>query len=100
MIKNIIVMRRDKPTLEERLALQEKFPKDEFHFIRTDPKDYIEHDELCKKHNADVVLLPREKPIPVQAMERGVAHVTLVPGKGLSMLVELHPILVPFLVHN
>ena len=90
-IRKIILLRRDYPDLTEMTALQELFPDDDLHFIRTDPVDHLEHDLTCWNHGAGVVLLPREKPIPATAMARGVRHLALMPNGKLKRLVRITP---------
>ena len=90
-IRKIILLRRDYPDITEMTALQEFFPDDDLHFIRTDPVDHLEHDLLCSLHGAEVVLLPREKPIPATAMARGVRHLAVLPSGELKRLVRITP---------
>lgn len=91
----VVILRRDTLDANELEALLRKCPKRRFQFIRTDPADYKEHDELCIKLRADFVFLPREHPIPTDAMKRGVPHLSLTPN-GLEELIALVPQFKPF----
>jgi len=63
--------------------------------IRTDPKDFQEHSANCRTEKPDVVVLPKEKPIPAEAMANGVPHITFTPN-GPMLLKEIVAVLVPF----
>lgn len=92
----VILIRHDENSLsaEEKSAIEKALgtiPK----FVRTDPADYLEHDQQCQELNPAIVLLPKEKPLPSAAMERGVPHVIVTP-EGLQVLTPLKPVFLPF----
>ncbi len=82
---NVIVgvMRRTKDDLlpHEVAAVENAFPGRNICWVRIDSCDHIEHDNNCAKINTYLVVLPKDKPIPSTAMERGVVHVDLSTGK-------------------
>lgn len=97
----VLILRRDENelTIPERAALTAAFPGHEVEFVTTNPRDYEEHAADCERLKPHVVLLPRERPIPSLAMERGVAHVTVGPDGYLVKLLPLVPQFQPF-VHE
>ncbi len=98
MKRKILILRRDESDLlpEERKELGKAFPGDVLEFYRIDPADCHEHDRICRELNATTVILPRERPIPEIAMERGVVHLTLADGK-LQKLTKINVEFSPFL---
>ncbi len=41
---------------------------------------------MCQELKPDVVLLPKDRPIPAAAMEHGIVHVAVVGGKLCKLL--------------
>lgn len=91
----VMLMRRDDLDDNEKKALQELYPGHEFDPFRTDPMDFRDHLRICEESKPDVVILPREKPVPVLAMEKGFVHVTMTP-KGFMRLLRVVPDFVEF----
>lgn len=98
----VLLMRRDENELppEEIAVIQASFPGREVVFERTDSRDYLEHAKLCDQRKqlgyAQVIgYLPKERPVPSLAMERGVPHVLVINGK-LQELLPLKPDFKPF----
>ena len=99
MVK-VIIMRRD----EDELLIEEKdnlgkalgVDPEEISFVRSDARDFQEHDEHCEVIRPVVVLLPRERPIPSLAMEHGHRHITFGPDGKLYELKAINPVLEPF----
>lgn len=89
----IILLRRDPETLslQEVDALRACFSGKKLNIVRTDPRDYMEHDEQCRKLGPAAVILPMEKPIPSAAMERGVPHIAWLPTNTFGRLKPLVP---------
>ncbi len=90
----ILVLRRDPADLErlEVAELQRCFPKGSaFEWQRSDPKDYREHAEDCRRLKPAAVILPMERPIPSVAMEEGFAHVAFLPNGTVGKLEPLAP---------
>ena len=94
----VLLMRRDQQSLtfEELRVLEESFPDCDLNFQRSDARDYLEHEKICEEFKPDLVLLPREKPIPSTAMQKGFRHVTFTPDGKLLELKAINPVLVPF----
>jgi len=90
----VILLRRDPQNLtrEEKTAIENSFPGEKIQYLRTDPRDYLEHDAQCARFNRPVVMLPLERPIPSLAMEHGVPHIAIVNGQ----LMELKPLVPEF----
>lgn len=78
----VLILRRDEGDLIqiEKSKLKEKFGDRPIHFQRTDPADYMEHADNCRRLKPDAVLLPLDLPIPHQAMREGIQHIALVRG--------------------
>lgn len=102
MSVNVILVSRSNPNLEEVTSLQKKFPNKKIHFIRTEPKDFSEHIELCEKHKADLVLLPPAIFFLSKKLEaHHPSHVGLGNDQELRLVVGIAPpVSAPFLVHN
>lgn len=94
----VLVMRRDPDELtsQEHAAIRRCFPGCSFVFRREDPADYQEHAELCEKHKPDVVMLPKDRPVPSLAMERGFAHCVVSESGEVMKLLPITPQFVPF----
>lgn len=92
----VLMLRRDESDLreEEVTAVKNALGK-EVIFKRTDPRDYLEHDAQCLELNAEMVMLPLDRPIPSKAMERGVPHVVVI-NDQLMQLLPLVPQFKPF----
>jgi hypothetical protein len=92
----LMLLRRDHRTPGELEAL---YPEGvEIEQFRSDPVNHIDHDVNTRTNwnvEHDVVLLPREAPIPATAMKRGVIHVTETP-RGIMRLVSMQVNLIPF----
>lgn len=84
----ILLLRRDRLNEQEVAELQNKFPGMDFEFRRSDALDFEVHAFMCQQFRPDLVILPKEKPIPAEAMEKGFKHVTFTP-KGLATLTKL-----------
>lgn len=93
----VTVLRRDESdlTVDEIAAVRAMFPDKEVVFRRTDPQDYQEHAAQCEELQPAAVLLPRERPIPSLAMEKGFQHIAFTPN-GLMELKSLNPTFRPF----
>ena len=93
----VLVLRRELDP-QEVVALQEKFPGKELELLTIHPEDFRQHAAICEgyKDLKPIVFLPRERPIPSLAMERGVPHVALLPNGQLSELLPLVPQFKPF----
>lgn len=97
MERNVILLRRepDELTDEEKAAFKAAFPDTDLNFVRTDPENYIMHAKMCRDLNPVAVLLPREKPIPSQAMEEGFQHIVIA-NDELQELLPVVPQFKPF----
>ena len=95
--KIVMILRRSENDLtpEEKAAFEQSFPGCKIEYVSSNPVDCYEHEKNCKEIKPDAVLLPKDKPIPVLAMEQGFAHVTLTPG-GLLQLKKITPDFAPF----
>ncbi len=92
----VILMRRDDLTEEESNSLLSFYPPaTEFEIVRRDPVDFREHLTMCLEFQPDVVILPREKPVPILAMEQGFAHISMTP-MGFRRLLKVPPDFVDF----
>lgn len=91
----VMLMRRDDLDDNEKQALQALYPGDELDIFRSDPVDFRDHLRMCEEFKPDVVVLPREKPVPVLAMEKGYVHITMTP-KGFMRLLRVVPDFVEF----
>jgi hypothetical protein len=91
----VLVLRRELDEVEV-TALRQKYPGKELEFKTIHPSDYREHATICEQMKPDVVLLPKDRPIPSLAMERGVPHVALLPNGELSELLPFVPQFKPF----
>jgi hypothetical protein len=78
----------------QRALLTRQFPEG-IEFRRIDSTNYLEHDELCKKLDPAAVILPKDRPIPVLAIEHGYPHLVF-SSTELMELVRLQPELKPF----
>lgn len=90
----VLVLRRE-PDLNEIAAIQRKFPGKQLVFKTINPADYKEHAAICEEMKPDVVLLPKDRPIPSLAMEKGFPHVALFNGDVMELL-PLMPQFKPF----
>jgi AmiR/NasT family two-component response regulator len=99
-MKNVLIglLRQDQEDLTpaETAAIEEKFPDCEIVYVRADPKDCVQHKEWCDEHKPDVVVLPKERPIPSMAMEAGFKHIVLTPV-GAKQLEPLVPTFCEFI---
>ena len=80
---------------KETAQLQEKYPGKKLEFRTSQPADFAEHLVDCHDAKADVVVLPREMPIPAAAMKEGFVHVAFTPN-GIEELVSINPVFKPF----
>ena len=91
---SILVLRRDVSDLPPEFvaAIREGFSQagKVIEFVAINPRDYAEHDELCRLHKAAAVILPTDRPIPSLAMERGIPHLDFRGGQ-LVRLAKLDP---------
>lgn len=87
------LLRGDKEDLDpkEVRAVEETFSGRDIIWKRMDSRDYLKHDQLCAEIGTRLVLLPKDRPIPSKAMERGVAHVIVSPDGKLMELLPLRP---------
>jgi len=94
----VLLLRRDPDNLttEERIAFERAFPGRSVEYRRVDSRDYLEHANLCGRLRPAVVLLPRDRPIPSLAMERGFPHVTITSDGKLIELQPLEPQFKPY----
>ena len=92
------VLRRsaDDMSPEEHEAYAYAFSGREVVFVRMDSQDCYDHDRACQALGAEVVVLPKDRPIPSIAMDRGIQHITFVPGQGIVELEPLRPTFKPF----
>ena len=88
-------MRGESLDPQEIAQLQEKFPGKEFEYRSSHPRDYRDHAETCRQLKPDLVILPKDRPIPSVAMEEGFVHVAFTP-KGVQQLLPLRPEFKPF----
>jgi hypothetical protein len=86
---------RHEVTQVERHTVQRAYPGQPLTFVRIDSANSIHHDDLCREHNVELVILPSEKPIPTDAMKRGIPHITIRDGK-LQQLVGFDTHFEPF----
>jgi hypothetical protein len=92
----VILMRRDKLDDNEEATLLQSYPEGTvFEFYPTDPVDYLAHMKHCERIKPDVVVLPREKPVPVDAMKAGFAHISMTPN-GFQRLSRVDAHFIPF----
>lgn len=93
----VTILRRDESdlTMGEIATVRAKFPDREVVFRRTDPRDFKEHAAQCEEFQPTAVLLPRERPIPSLAMEKGFQHIAFTPN-GLMELESINPTFRPF----
>jgi hypothetical protein len=91
-METVLLLRRNPEDLSEleTSALKAQFGPD-VNFVRTDPTDYKEHLEDCQNIRPAAVLLPKEKPIPSDAMEAGFPHIVVFPDGKLAQLEPLIP---------
>ena len=80
MGKIVIGVLRGDVSEEERLAWEEAYPGREVEFTRMDSADYLVHATNCRDLDPAAVFLPKDKPIPTDAMADGYVHVALSPG--------------------
>ncbi|TSC55631.1 MAG: hypothetical protein G01um101418_786 [Parcubacteria group bacterium Gr01-1014_18] len=92
----VLILRGDKLEPNEIKQLQEKFQGRKLEFKSSFPKDFMEHAETCRKIKPDVVILPKDRPIPAVAMEEGFAHVVLTKDE-VKELLPLQPQFKPFI---
>jgi hypothetical protein len=92
----VMLMRRDGIGPDEAQSLASFYPEGtEFEIVRRDPVNYLEHLTMCEEFEPDVVILPREKPVPILAMDKGYAHISMTP-LGFRRLLRVPPDFVPF----
>src|SRR5258708_66901 len=95
----VMAMRRPEPSPEEEAAVKAAFPVDTaMEYLESHSPNYLEHAAACEREldpATDIVLLPKDRPVPEVAMQKGYRHVTLTPS-GLKMLVGLIPEFVDF----
>jgi len=81
------ILRRNGLTPLEEALVHKMFPNQPVEFISLHPSDHLEHAQLCDDRQVDLVFLPKDRPIPSTAMERGIPHVCVVG----SSIIELMP---------
>ena len=93
----VLIMRSELLDLDpkEIAELEKTFSGKEFEFHSSYPHDYRDHAENCRKLNPDVVILPKDRPIPSLAMEEGFIHVAFT-ELGILELEPLTPKFKPF----
>src|SRR5438093_10412061 len=84
------LMRRGQLSDDERKSLQGCFPGETFTYRQASPKSGNDWLKFCRDTNADLVILPAEKPLPTSAMQAGFTHVAFTP-QGPQRLVRLVP---------
>lgn len=88
-IIRVMLLRKDELNPDEYNRFKEKFPRSQIETFRCDPKNYHEHTENCEKLKPDFIILPMDRPIPSEALERGFRHVFST-SKGLEELKSIH----------
>lgn len=91
----ILLVRGKALTSEEFAIIQAAFPGEKLDLVPTSPLDYLDHAENCRIEKPDVVVLPKDRPVPSLAMQEGFAHVVITPD-GLKELLPLVPEFKPF----
>ena len=86
----VLLMRRDELEEAERKALSIHFPDREIRLASSASADYVQHAAACEEYQPLLTFLPKDRPVPSLAMQRGFIHVALVDGK-LMRLVALVP---------
>jgi len=96
--KLVLMMRRSPEDLNagQDAAIRDLFLGCQVTFERIDPVDYLEHAAICRKLKPDMVLLPREQPVPSLAMEEGFTHCVVSPDGTVMRLLPITPQFVPF----